>query len=43
MGFAINILHAQLSDFHPTWKQKDNRKDKNTYTVIALNGKKRTN
>jgi hypothetical protein len=31
MGFAINISHAR--------KQKDNRKDNNTYQVIALNGK----
>jgi len=28
------------SDLRPTLKQKDNRKDKNDYRVIALNGKK---
>jgi hypothetical protein len=29
------------SDFRPTLQQKDNRKDKNVYTVIALNNKKK--
>lgn len=38
MGFAFNFSH---SDFRPIWK-KDNRKDKNDYTVVFVNGKKKT-